>query len=380
MKILFLQGFGISIKVVDGKVRITNGKSLFNNHKKEREMIEVSGTPNFDKIVIEGTSGWVSMESLKMLSDYGVNVIMVDKKGRLFANYNQIGGSSEPLLRQKQYECFNHNDKVEHLRKWVVSQKIESQIQLFKELITKLKLVNNNRARIIGNATLNMQKHYDKLSNAHSLTEITAVESYVGAWYYPNIARILRPELGFHARTKSTRNQAKNDASDVINALLNYGFSVLHSEVAKQLNAIGLDCYVGFYHRNKPSTVALVYDMMEPFRYLVDKAVLQIANTITEKDYHYRKFENKYPYSRFNHLQNTRWLFVSKELKKRYVSILSSIFENKRSYKAVSGRTSKDGNVQMKELTIMETKCVELRDYILGTRKSLIEPLKVIAR
>src|SRR5437867_3790381 len=158
MKILFLQGFGISIKVVDGKVRITNGKSLFNNHKKEREMIEVSGTPNFDKIVIEGTSGWVSMESLKMLSDYGVNVIMVDKKGRLFANYNQIGGSSEPLLRQKQYECFNHNDNVEHLRKWLVSQKVESQIQVFRELIIKLKLVNNNHARIIDNAILNMRK------------------------------------------------------------------------------------------------------------------------------------------------------------------------------------------------------------------------------
>src|SRR5439155_2674029 len=124
MKILFLQGFGISIKVVEGKVRITNGKSLFNNRGKEHEIIEVSGTPNFDKIVIEGTSGWISMESLKMLSDHGVNVIMVDKKGRLFANYNQIGGSSEPLLRQKQYESFNDKEKVEYLRKWIVSQKI----------------------------------------------------------------------------------------------------------------------------------------------------------------------------------------------------------------------------------------------------------------
>ena len=68
-------------------MRITNGRSLFNN---EREKIEVSGTPNFDKIVIEGTSGWVSMESLKMLSDYAVNVIMVDKKGRLYANFSQV--------------------------------------------------------------------------------------------------------------------------------------------------------------------------------------------------------------------------------------------------------------------------------------------------
>src|SRR5438093_12919293 len=112
MKILFLQGFGISIKVVEGKVRITNGKSLFNNRGKGHEIVEVSGTPNFDKIVIEGTSGWVSMESLNMLSDYAENVIMIDKKGRLCANFSQIGRSAEPLLGQKQYECFNDTDRL----------------------------------------------------------------------------------------------------------------------------------------------------------------------------------------------------------------------------------------------------------------------------
>ena len=127
MKTLFLQGFGISIKILDGRVLITNGKSLSG---KEHELIEVSSTPNFDKIVIEGTSGWVSLEALKMLSDFDVNVIMVDKKGRLFANFSQIGRSAEPLLRQKQYEYFNDTDRLEHLRKWVVTQKIESQSQL----------------------------------------------------------------------------------------------------------------------------------------------------------------------------------------------------------------------------------------------------------
>src|SRR5438093_5529113 len=95
LKSLFLRGFGISIKVVDGILQITNGKSLFISEQK-REVIRVSSTPNFDKVIIEGSSGWVSFEALKMLSDYDVNVIMVDKKGRLFANYNQIGRSAEP--------------------------------------------------------------------------------------------------------------------------------------------------------------------------------------------------------------------------------------------------------------------------------------------
>ena len=57
------------------------------------------------------------------------------------------------------------------------------------------------------------------------------------------------------------------DASDVINALLNYGFSILYAEVAKQLNALGFDCYVGFYHKVHESRLQLVYDMIEPFRH-----------------------------------------------------------------------------------------------------------------
>ena len=370
MKTLFLQGFGISIKVVDGKVRITNGKSILAKNK-EREIIEVATTPNFDKIVIEGTSGWVSMDALKMLSDYGVNVIMVDKKGRLYANFSQIGRSAEPLLRQKQYDCFNDNDRLEHLRKWVVTQKIESQLQLFRELS-----INNNDSSTLRKAVLNMERHYATLNRAHSLSDIIHVESYVAMSYYPTFAKLFNPKLGF--RNRGGKLRTEKDALDVINALLNYGFSILQAEVAKQLNGLGLDCQVGFYHRNHKTNMALVYDMMEPFRYLVDRAVFEIKESMTEKDYHYRRFENKYPYSALN--LSSRWLYVSRDLKKRYVNLLTSVFERKRLYKPRQGITSEGGKVQMEELTLMKIKCVELRDYILGTRKSLIEPLKIIAR
>jgi CRISPR-associated protein Cas1 len=67
--------------------------------------------------------------------------------------------------------------------------------------------------------------------------------------------------------------------------LLNYGFGILYAEVAKQLNALGLDCYYGFYHRNHESHLALVYDMIEPFRNLVDTSILEIQNVIRKKDY-----------------------------------------------------------------------------------------------
>jgi CRISP-associated protein Cas1 len=61
-----------------------------------------------------------------------------------------------------------------------------------------------------------------------------------------------------------------------INGLLNYGFAILYCEITKQSNALGLDCYYGFYHKNHVSHLALVYDMIEPFRHLVDRSILEI--------------------------------------------------------------------------------------------------------
>jgi CRISPR/Cas system-associated endonuclease Cas1 len=150
-----------------------------------------------------------------------------------------------------------------------ITKKIESQVQLFKELVAAPKRyystynkkwqVNNNQYSSI-NYSLNvpiavkdniiraigfMQRHLELLPPAHSLREIMKIESDVAKLYYPTFTAVFRPELGFRSRN-SLRTFRPADASDVINGLLNYGFAILYCEVTKQLNALGLDCYVGF--------------------------------------------------------------------------------------------------------------------------------------
>jgi CRISPR-associated protein Cas1 len=48
----------------------------------------------------------------------------------------------------------------------------------------------------------------------------------------------------------------------------------LASQCWKALNANGLDPNVGFLHEQNPSKAPLVYDLQEPFRWLVDVAVI----------------------------------------------------------------------------------------------------------
>jgi CRISPR-associated protein Cas1 len=200
-----------------------------------------------------------------------------------------------------------------------------------------------------------MENHLRKLPEARTLREVIKVESDVAKLYYPTFSCVFRPELGFRSRN-SLRTYRPSDASDAINGLLNYGFSILYAEVAKQLNALGLDCFVGFYHRSHSSHLALVYDMIEPFRHVVDRSVFEIQDSIRKVDYIFSR---------------EGIVVLSNDLKKRYIDKLTEILDRKRDYKARAGIRRADGYQRMEEITILRMKCIELRDYLLTDRSQL---------
>src|SRR2546422_3580999 len=378
MKTLFLTGYGLSINVKNTRLVFKHGLDPFSQNK---EVLELPASAcNFDKVVIQGR-GYVSTEALERLAESNINVIMLDKRGKLYSHFHQVGGSNEPLIRQNQYDCFRDKNKDEYLRKWIVSEKIWAQIQLFKELVEKPKRyynrynkkwqVNNNQdssmnyslklneeaKNKVQNAIPMMERHLQRLRNAHTRREIVDVESDVGKLYYPNFAKTFNPELGFHSRNNH-RTFRPSGASDVINSLLNYGFSILYSEVTKQLNALGLDCFVGFYHKSHASHLTLVYDMIEPFRHLVDRSVFEIHSLVKKKEYAFSRHGI---------------VVLSDELRKKYVELMSGIFDRKRDYKARTGIRRSDGYQKMEEITIMRMKCIELRDYVISSYRNVIK-------
>lgn len=58
--------------------------------------------------------------------------------------------------------------------------------------------------------------------------------------------------------------------------MLNYGYALLESECLRVINSVGLDSHVGFLHEMNPGKRSLAYDLQEPFRFLVDIAVINI--------------------------------------------------------------------------------------------------------
>lgn len=58
------------------------------------------------------------------------------------------------------------------------------------------------------------------------------------------------------------------------NALLNYGYTVLRAATARAIMGAGLHPSIGIHHRNEMNPMRLADDLVEPFRPLVDIAVL----------------------------------------------------------------------------------------------------------
>ena len=65
----------------------------------------------------------------------------------------------------------------------------------------------------------------------------------------------------------------RDTGGDGVNALLNYGYTVLRAAAARSVVAAGLNPTIGVHHANRSNAFALADDVMEPFRPLVDCAV-----------------------------------------------------------------------------------------------------------
>lgn len=60
------------------------------------------------------------------------------------------------------------------------------------------------------------------------------------------------------------------------NSLLNYGYAILRSFVARSLMNAGLLPTVGIFHRNRNNALPLADDMMEPYRPYIDYKVMEL--------------------------------------------------------------------------------------------------------
>lgn len=83
----------------------------------------------------------------------------------------------------------------------------------------------------------------------------------------------------FWQDTEPDFKREKQGADDPVNARLNFGYAVLRSLVAREIVAAGLSPELGVGHQSSENPFNLADDLMEPYRFVVERAARPSATT-----------------------------------------------------------------------------------------------------
>lgn len=200
-------------------------------------------------VVIEHPEIYISITSLTKLADNNVAVIFCDSKhmpNSMLLNLNnhyiqqelfsQQINASEPLKKQ--------------LWQQIVKTKIRYQAEHLKKLQKPHAVLQHYESKVLSGDTSNM-------------------EGAAAAFYWKTI---------FDFKFKRER------FGDYPNLFLNYGYIVLRAAVARAIAGSGLLSTLGVHHHNKYNAFCLADDIMEPYRPLVDAAVIEIMQNYSEQE------------------------------------------------------------------------------------------------
>lgn len=108
------------------------------------------------------------------------------------------------------------------------------------------------------------------------LGELRGLEGEAAQRYFSVFGQLVLQEQEAFAFTRRSRRPPL----DRINALLSFTYTLLSSDCAAALEAVGLDPYVGFLHRDRPGRTSLASDLMEELRApFADRFALSLINT-----------------------------------------------------------------------------------------------------
>jgi CRISPR-associated endonuclease Cas1 len=193
-------------------------------------------------LIVENTAVSITAALLCELSKRKVKIILCDEKRNPYGEIMPYYGSHDTTDKLRTQITWNSD----------ITRKIWTEI--VKEKITKQKELLEKRG--CKEQALLLQSYFEEVKmNDETNREGHAAKVYFNALF----------GMGF----------TRNDDS-VINACLNYGYSILLSAFNREITICGYCTQLGIFHDNMFNPFNLGSDFMEPFRPIVDECVIEM--------------------------------------------------------------------------------------------------------
>lgn len=227
----------------------------------------------------------ITSDAVMLAIEREIEVLFMDKGGQPIGRIWSPKYGSVSTIRKGQLAFSLSHDAVGWI-KGIILRKIENQQALLLMMLAK----DSKTERSIKKAICRLEDYRNKVRQIDGEV-VSDVAPALRGWegvaskiYFDALNLFLPEEYRFAMRSQ-------HPATDVPNAMLNYGYGMLYGKIEGILIKVGIDPYVGIMHRDDYNRPVLVYDVIELYRVWVDYVVcsLLMQRAITDEYYSVRE-------------------------------------------------------------------------------------------
>ena len=219
----------------------------------------------------------ITPSALWSLLEHGIDVAYLTTRGRYLARLQPAFSKNAPL-RRAQYRAAFDPEKTLALAKVLVRGKLGNLRTVLRRSARFSSSSHSRPNRCKGafqlhQAVEEITRMLSKLEQAEDVESVRGYEGAATAAYFRAFPQLIKAE-GFQFP-----GRVRRPPTDPVNALLSFGYTLLHNDCLAACQLVGFDPYVGYLHAEKYGRAALALDLMEEFRpVLVDSLVLTVIN------------------------------------------------------------------------------------------------------
>ncbi|KKU81609.1 MAG: CRISPR-associated endonuclease Cas1 [Parcubacteria group bacterium GW2011_GWA2_47_8] len=244
---LYIQGCGLFIGKKSRRLQITQKNKTLD----EYPLIHMRN------LILAGNGLGISTDLIQALSTNNIPIICFDNLSRPYAYFSSPSVLHHVRLRRAQLELTDNKRAL--LTRTIINAKVERQFTLVKQLKIKNREQMEHTERSIST---------NKLLSQQTIGGTLGIEAHIAALYWQIIASMVPTAYHFHKRVHQ-------HPADLVNKLFNYGYGILYTHIWRLVTLVGFDPFIGIFHKDGRARPALIYDLAESYRPIVDTVVLR---------------------------------------------------------------------------------------------------------
>ncbi len=195
--------------------------------------------------------------------------------GGWFVGHTVGTGHRNVTVREAQFRAAFDGRRCLDLARGLVRAKVRNSRTLLRRNWRAAKGEGPGKDRALGR----LKRIAVEAETAVNTQQLLGFEGEAAAIYFRFFDRMLASSAGAEVEQFSFATRNRRPPTDPVNAMLSLAYALLTRTFTNVASSVGLDPYLGFYHRPRHGRPALALDLMEPFRPIVaDSSVVQVIN------------------------------------------------------------------------------------------------------